>query len=366
MRNRNGLSLFLLVSLTCLYSTSGWAQTKEANAAPVAPHPVSFLSHHVKFLSTDGFTRYRYVDKGQGKVTDSDLQYKLSARVQVNLVGEGLTYVQARGESGRSFASSWDYTGVGRNDRYWSFNLKSLYLGQRAGKHLELQAGGIEYDWGAGSEATYADNDAWLEGYRLRYAGAGGGWLPNKVALTIGYAGDFSQPNVFARLHRMGDENYIQFLASKKFGKTREASAEFDSIQGVRYTREAVRLQKLPWVVIDGLSLEAISRLSDTARFGWSGSLWKSLDRKGRLRPGVFYSDIPSAIFRKDGATIFFNGDSYVPGKRIGPTFRVVPFENFEVTLFGSDRLDRTPGTRYRGQIQVRYQFASLLNRAFH
>jgi hypothetical protein len=80
--------------------------------------PASLVSKHLKFLSADGITRYRYVDKGSGKVTDRDEQYKVSTRVQIDLVGEGVTYIQGRGESGRSFASSYDYTGMGLNKGY--------------------------------------------------------------------------------------------------------------------------------------------------------------------------------------------------------------------------------------------------------
>src|SRR5262249_48123066 len=155
----------------------------------------------------------RYVDTDPGKVTLRDEFYKISTRVQVNLLGEGTTYLQARGESGRAFNASYDFTGLGLHDRFWSFNLKSLYLGQKIGRHLEAQAGGIEYDWGAGTEATYSDNDGWLEGYRLRYTGSGR-WLPGKVSVTVGFVGDFLQPNAFARLRRMGDENYVQLLAT--------------------------------------------------------------------------------------------------------------------------------------------------------
>ena len=219
-------------------------------------------------------------------------------------MGDGVTYVQARGESGRSFTSSFDYTGVGMNKEYWSFNLKSLFVGQKIGNHLEAQAGGVEYDWGAGTEATYADYDGWLEGYRLRYSGAGKGWMPNRIGITVGYVGDFTQPNVFARFHRMTDENYIQLLALKKLG-TRDVSAEFDSIDSVRYARAAFRWQKLPLVVADDLTVETIGRVSDTDRFGWSSSLFKTLDRKGRFRPGMFYSDMPRSIFLLGKTTIF-------------------------------------------------------------
>lgn len=354
----------LLALLISLITSIAWAEEAKATGSPTPVSPkVSFLAHHLQFLAAENVDRYRYIDKAAGNVTDRDLQYRISTRVQVNLRGEGTTYIQARGESGRNFTGSYDYTGLGLNKAYWSFNLKSLFLGQKIGHHLEAQVGGIEYDWGAGTEATYSDNDGWLEGYRLRYTGAGHGFLPDKLSATVGYVGDFLQPNAFARLHRMGDENYIQILASKKFGKNRDVSAEFDSLQGIRYAREALRWSKLRLIVVDEISFEALTRASDDPSFGWSSSLFRTLDSKGCFRAGVVYSGMPRRIYLNGNATVLQNGDSYGLGKRIGPTFRFTPVKNFELSLFGSDRLDRTPGARYRGQVAFRYQFASLLNR---
>lgn len=353
------LGLWLALSIP----SAAWGEGAGNDNAPLpAPAKVSFLSQHLRLLGVEGVTRFRYIDKAQGNVTDRDLQYRLSTRLQVNLVREGTTYIQVRGESGRNFPGSYDYTGAGPNKGYWSFNLKSLFVGQKIGHHLEAQAGGIEYDWGAGTEATYADNDGWLEGYRLRYAGAGRHGLPDKISATIGYVGDFLQPNVFARLHRMGDENYVQVLTSKKLGKNRELSAEFDSLQSIRYSREAVHWQKLRLFVVDEISAEVLTRASDDPSFGWSSSLFKTLDPKGRMRAGIFFSDMPRGIFLKGKAEVLQNGDSYGLGQRIGPLFRVTPFKDFEASLFGSSRLDSTPGARYRGQVVFRYQFASLLN----
>jgi hypothetical protein len=340
-------------------------------ASPAQPAPVagsaetpSFVSQHIRFLSADTISHFRYADKGPGKVTARDLFYKVQTRVQVDLIGDGRTYLQARGESGRSFQASYDYLGIGDGKPYWSFNLKSLYLGQKIGKRLEAQAGGIDFDSGAGSEATYADNDGWLEGYRLRYTGQAHKFAPDKISMTVGYVGDFKQPNAFSRFHRMGDENYMQLLAGRKLGVNRELSAEFDSIQSIRYTREALRWQKLPVPVAQDLTLEAISRASDNPAFGWSGTLSRSLDRKSKMRLGVFYSDIPAEMFLKNGSPVLLNGDCYPAGKRLGPTAKIVPFRNVEISMFGGARVDDTPGTRYRGQVAIRYQFANLLNRA--
>jgi hypothetical protein len=246
------LSLILVFLILNLPSPLAAAQSvpnqpQIANAA-VHPEPASvqpqaapaFLLRRVQFLSADSITHFRYVDVAPGHVSARDLYYKFSTRVQINLAADGSTYLQARGESGRSFSASYDYTGIGKHDGYWSFNLKSLYLGQKIGKHLEAQAGGIEFDRGAGTEATYADNEGWLEGYRLIYTQQHKN-LPDKLTATMGYVGDFAQPNVFSRFHRMGEENYVQIGAQKRLGKDRDLSAEFDSIQSIRYTREAFR-----------------------------------------------------------------------------------------------------------------------------
>lgn len=316
----------------------------------------------IQFATADAITHFRYMDSGPGTVTARDEYYKISTRVQISLTSDGSTYLQARGESGRAFNASYDYTGIGLHDRYWSYNLKSLYLGQKFGKHLEAQAGGIEFDRGAGSEATYADNDGWLEGYRLIYSAAGHN-LPDKISVTVGYVGDFTQPNFFARASRLGEENYIQILAQKKLGANRDFSAEYTSLQAIRYARQAFRWQKLPTPVVQDLSLEAITRASDNPTFGWYSSLGRPLPGKLPVRAGVFYSDMPKAMFLKSGSQIFLNGDRYVPGKRIGPTVTVTPLKNFEVSLWGGKRLDATSGTRYRGEVAIRYQLASLLNR---
>ena len=143
---------WLLLFLLSVLSLSTDLQAEEAKApragsAPAAipaPPPSNFLVRHLQFLGAETVERFRYIDKAPGKVTDRDLQYRISTRVQVNLLGDGATYVQARGETGRNFTAGYDYTGVGRNPAYWSFNVKSLFVGQKIGHHWEAQAGGIE------------------------------------------------------------------------------------------------------------------------------------------------------------------------------------------------------------------------------
>ncbi len=101
----------------------------------------------------------------------------------------------------------------------------------------------------------------WLEGYRLVYSRPAHRIAPGKVSLTVGYAGDFLQPNVFARFHRLSEQNYVQVLAAKKPGATRDLSVEFDSIQTIRFSGEALHWQKLPLRVVDEGFVEAMRSL---------------------------------------------------------------------------------------------------------
>ena len=80
--------------------------------------------------------------------------------------------------------------------------------------------------------------------------------------------------------------------------------------------------------------------------------------------PGFYYSDVPTQLFLNGKSQMWLNADTLVLGKRTGPTFKFTPYKQIEFSLFGGKRLDNTPGPRYRGQIQVRYQFASLFNQA--
>ena len=97
------IASFCLLSLPLVLTPTVRADDADVPIVnPVAAStPISFFSRHVSFEVMDGSLRYRYIDSGPQKVTDRDLQYKLSTHVKVNLWGDGNTYVALRGESGR-------------------------------------------------------------------------------------------------------------------------------------------------------------------------------------------------------------------------------------------------------------------------
>src|SRR5579871_2276371 len=252
----------------------------------------NFLVRHFEIEQWDIGSRFRYMDRQQGVVTDRDLQLKSSLKLDVDL-WKKQTVIKLRAETGPSFTSSWSCSGIGMQKRALSLNVKAIYLQQKIGDRLTAQAGSLEFDRGAGSEATYADNDGWMEGYRLAVVGwKASSWRPDRMAVTVGYIGDFKMPNAFARLHRLGESNYVQVIAGKLFGDRREVSAEFDSIRGIGYFRPALRWGRGLTPIFDEAIVEAMIRGNDGAQAGGAVTVSRKLCRSNRCSAYATFSDM--------------------------------------------------------------------------
>ena len=325
---------------------------------------VCWLSR-VKVIQAEAGGRLRYLDNGPHAVTQRDLHYKFGARFTVSLTKSENTYVHVRAETGDSFNNDHNYTAAGLGSRVNTFNVKDIFFGHEIRERAEVQAGGLDYDRGAGSEATYADNDGWLEGYRVVLKGRGASLLPNRLSFTAGYVGDLKQPDFFRRLHRLKQLNYIQILGQKSLGAKTETSAEFTGINGIPFFRAGITRKNPSLRVVDDIILEAIVRTGHNTALGWSSTVSRKLDSPGHWRCSATYSDTPTKLFERKGTHFWQSGDKMSLGKRLGATLYFSPLHDFEVIWFASRRLDATPGTRYRAQLVVRYQLASLLSSLF-
>lgn len=341
------------------------AQTQEPPPPSAPPAFTRSLLNRVHILEAEQVTRFNYMDRESGPVTDRDLQYRVRFVVQTDLAARGATYLRFRAENGRGFDNSWDNTGLGSNQGVWNFNVKSLYLGQKLGRSLEAQAGGIEFDRGAGSQLTYASDDGHLVGYRLAYAGTQGPLHVDKLSLTLGYAGDFNEPSVFSRFH-MGKLNYVQALAQHKFGDNVEASAQLDSIRGVWLTREAVRVHHVFDPIIEEARVEAVTRGNSGRTFGWSTTLLRPIDSSGRWHAYGLYAHIPARLYAKDGELFLLNQGEIDLGKRIALGAACALTKDLEIGVFAGRLLDHTASKRSVAQVFVSYQYARLLNRLIH
>lgn len=307
----------------------------------------------------DIYARYRYIDNTSGVVTSDDLQYRFTGRLKLNLRQTG-TYATSRIETGSSIASSWSNSGIGKSPAEWVLNVKTLFVGQRVGKKAEVEVGSMDFEYGAGTEALYADQDSYTEGYRIRVHDLEGKLMPSKVVLHFGYVGDFNKVNTFGRMHRLGEVNYVQVMAEKKLGKWMTASAEFDRLRGLNLIRNAAKVT-LPdtWLVND-LRIETVARLNNSATAGWALHLVKTKNRLGSFNPGIYYSHLPTGVYLVGTAQALVNGDMYGTGKRIGVTAKRQVTKAFDVSTLITRKLDSDPGFRWRAQIVGRYQLADL------
>jgi hypothetical protein len=339
----------LPVALVVAVSAFTLAQTQ-----PPAKQPI------LEIPQADASVRYRYVDNTAGEVISDDLQYRFSVRPRVNLRKTG-TYVGARFETGSTFGSGWSNTGIGRSPSEWVLNAKTFYAGQHLGENAEVEVGAMDFEYGAISEAIYADNDAYNEGYRLRLHDLEGRYLPTKVVLHFGYVGDFNQVNSFARLHRLGEVNYIQVLAEKSLTKKVTASVQFNRLNGLNLILAGTKFNLPDRWWINEARIETVARLNNSATAGWAFTISKTKNRLGKLNPGLYYVHLPTGVYQVGSQQALINGDVYGLGKRLGGTSKYQVTKQFDVTALITRRLDTVPGFRWRAQLVVRYQFASML-----
>jgi hypothetical protein len=298
------------------------------------------------------------MDREGGPVTDRGLQYRLRTIVRLNVQKNGSTFFVVRTETGKGFDNSWNNTGAGLGRGQLVFNVKSIALHQKLGEYFAAEAGGLDFDHGAGTDATYASGDGHMTGYRAVFNGQSQG-LPDKVSLTAGYVGDFDRPNFFSRA-RMDRINYVQLLAEQHFGDELKGSAELDSVHNAVFTRGAIRYQRL-WV-FDDATLEGIARTTDGFRFGWSSSIARRWGSDSHWRSELIYSDLPYRLYLVDGQRVLLNRGEIDVGKRLsaGAVYRLTKAS--EASLFGGRLLDSTPSKRWVAQFGIRYQFAGFLN----
>lgn len=350
----------LLTSLLLCGSTFAADSSDAFSDSPKKSALIPGWSLRVLDLGLDA--RFNYMDRYEGPVTDRGLQYRLRTHTRLDFSKSGNTFLVFRAETGKGFDNSWNNTGVGLGSGQSIFNLKSVALHQKIGNWLEAEAGGLDFDRGAGTDAIYASGDGHMTGYRATFTDKSGR-RPNKIAFTAGYVGDFDKPNFFSRA-RMNEVNYIQFLVQQHFGENIQASAEMDSIRNTVYARSAVTAHKV-WL-LDSAVLETVARASGPVLFSWSSTVSRNWDSNALWRSDLIYADLPARFYIADGQRIFFNRGEIDIGRRLasGLSRRVTP--DCEIGLFGGRLLNSVPSKGWIAQAGISYRFEGLVNRLLH
>ncbi len=201
-------------------------------------------------------TRYRYQTDGVGGVAHNTVQDRILFDVSV-LFFDGKVRLDIEGSTGTTFDGSFNGTGLGTGDPVVAAYLRRLSIALSPLSGLELSLGSMAPVYGAGTENSSFDADAYIVGYRAKVALDKG-----DIVVTTGYVGDFENPNVFDRFTRMDEANYLQLIITRSIGDLVKTSLEYSILDGEDYARGAVKIDVSKWVsFVDAVTFEDMTRL---------------------------------------------------------------------------------------------------------
>jgi hypothetical protein len=200
------------------------------------------------------------------------------------------------------------------------------------------------------TEITSYDNDGYLMGQRLAFSPSR---LVDELTLTAGYLGDFRDPSVTRRLHRLSEVNYAQVLVKKKLAERLTASADFTEENGERTLRQGAAIRPSGW--IDLIRLEAYERVSGERGAGGAITVEKPF---GRTRLAASFASV-------DDHYRPVNGDRYGRGRRLSLTSTTALTDDVTLQVFLTRALDDelVMGNRTRLDVHIRYELAGLLRK---
>ncbi|MCC7124110.1 MAG: hypothetical protein IT178_04625, partial [Acidobacteria bacterium] len=187
--------LAALAGCLLLLTASAAAQTSDPDPPASPPR----LRRWVDVQHLQLGSRFRWVETSSGRLTSSTVQWQPQVRARFLADADGRLTVHIGAFGGRNFIGGWDNTAAGLGEENHDFNVKQLFVAGRLNGGVEVQAGSLYFDRGENTELISYDNDAYLDGERITLRRAQG--RVSELAVTAGYFGDFTKPNVFARMN---------------------------------------------------------------------------------------------------------------------------------------------------------------------
>lgn len=196
-------------------------------------------------------TRYRLQTDNDGTVKTNAIEHQILLDVTVSFFKDKVR-LDFEGQNGSSFTGGWGSTGIGTGDPNLAFYMRRLSLTLSPKSGLDFTAGSMKPEWGVGSENSSLDADGYVMGYRSRVA-LGDGYL----SVTTGYVGDLKDPNVFNRLNRLDDFNYLQAIITHSIGEIVRGSLEYTQLAGENFARGALKFDVSKWTsFLDSITVE--------------------------------------------------------------------------------------------------------------
>ena len=239
--------------------------------------------------------RYRLQTDEFGDLSHNTLQDQVLFDISIGFL-QNQVKINFTLASGGKFTGGWGDLGLGSHDPALEIYLKRLTLTLNPTEGLSLSVGSMAPEYGAGSENSYFDKDGSIMGYRAKVAIHNG-----ELVVTGGFVGDYENPNVFNRMHYLGEVNYVQMILTQAIGEIVKASVDYTNHDQTNYLRAAVQFKVDKWVnFLDSITLEDLVALSrDDLKNVFAVKLskkFKSLIAGKDLKAGLVYAFNPNDI----------------------------------------------------------------------
>lgn len=294
--------------------------------------------------------RYRMLENQLGARSQNWSDHHQGLKLRLRLDRTARYSLTAVAFNGDTFQGSWNLRGLRDGQSSNRLFLKQLYVTGQPREGIEFQYGGLPIVRGESSEITSYDNDGYLMGQRLTLSPSR---LVDELTVTAGYLGDFRDPSVTRRFHRLSEINYGQVLVKKQLTDRLTATADFTEEDGERTLRQGLVVR--PSGVIDLIRLEAYERVSGERAVGGAITVEKPF---GRTRLAASFASV-------DDHYRPVNGDRYGRGRRVSLTSTTALTDELSLQLFVTRALDDdlVMGNHTRLDVHIRYELAGLLRR---
>lgn len=295
-------------------------------------------------------TRYRVIQPTAGPDTNH-VQARETLRLRLKLDPRARLSITSGWQTGSTFTSGFDSTGIGTGEGVWDFQMRQLFLSAAPAAGVQVSYGGLGIERGQATEITSYDNDGYCVGARATVARRA--WLGlDTLVVTVGHLGDVHRPFVLDRVRRLDETNYQQVLVGRQLGGA-AASLELARHEGVETVRAAARIAIPRAAVADAVRLEGYVRMAASVRSGFA----LAVDR--RLVPHL---EATLGFASVDRAHDGLNADRFGRGRRVFATLTTALSSALEMQVFAQ----HSAGTPYPIPNRRRFDVVFTYNVARH
>lgn len=303
-------------------------------------------------------TRFRFTETSGGVVTQEQLQHSEQIKARVKVDAAGKYAVGLALGTGNEFVRGWNNTqfgsAAGTPDGYASnVFVKQLFASAAPAKGVEIQAGGLGIMKGENTEITSYDNDGYIVGERVSVKRPRT-FHVDELSMTMAYLGDSKTASLWPRLHRLGEANYYQVFASKRFGSRLASSADVTTVAGATTVRNGLSVKTPELRIPTSIRVELYERFD--AAYGYSISGERAVGKLLTLSAGLVDID------QKYGG---LNSDRFGSGRRWFTTDTIALGRELSMQIFYQHAVanDYALQNRHSLQVLMTYNVAKGLQR---